>query len=262
MLKVVTINILFDLDRWSQRKHLLADGLAATDADVIGVQEVNFNKNTGTWLAKELNYPHVQLVPYDRFYPHLPPFGGAILSRYPFLREERLNLQGQGRYAQRVEIEKDGCAIALCSGHYYWQPGPHRDRVAQVQRLLDWLGELPETTPTVALGDFNGIPEDPAIALMQTRFASAYPAHNGREPDYTCPTPLFNPPWRRKLRLAWLNLIHNRRITPWRGTLDYIFVSHHWTVKACQLILNQPDRRDRTLYPSDHFGIFAELDLK
>ena len=44
--------------------------------------------------------------------------------------------------------------------------------------------------PIVAVGDFNGMPETPAIALMRERFTSAYAAIHGQEPEYTCPTPL------------------------------------------------------------------------
>ena len=96
---------------------------------------------------------------------------------------------------------------------------------------------------------------------MRDRFTSAYTAYNGREPEYTCPTPLARRGWRRKLRQTWLNWKAHRTLRPWRGTLDYIFVSAHWQVKTCQLILTQPQERDRTIYPSDHFGLAAKLHL-
>lgn len=44
MIKIVTINILSDLDYWQERRDLLATGLKETNADIIGVQEVNQNK--------------------------------------------------------------------------------------------------------------------------------------------------------------------------------------------------------------------------
>ena len=50
--------------------------------------------------------------------------------------------------------------------------------------------------------------------LMRQHFTSAYAAHNGEEPPFTCPTPLsFD--WEK----------------PWRGTLDYLFVNHHLRIK-------------------------------
>jgi len=40
MVKVATINILFDLKEWIQRRELLVEGLMAEDVDLIALQEV------------------------------------------------------------------------------------------------------------------------------------------------------------------------------------------------------------------------------
>jgi endonuclease/exonuclease/phosphatase family metal-dependent hydrolase len=269
MVKVITINILFEMEEWEQRRQLLVEGLSAEQPDLIGLQEVNLAENTSAWLAEQLEMPYVQLVPYDKSdIPGIPLYGAAILSRHPFVEQATLDLQGQGRLAQLVQVEIDGRAIAFCNGHYYWYPGPCLERVKQVKLLLEWLGQQPSEMPVVAVGDFNGTPETEAIALMQEQFTSAYAAFHGQEPEYTCPTPLVKRGWKRRLRQVWLNWKANRTLKPWRGTLDYIFVSRHWQVKNCQLILTQPAKRDRfaafqdrRLYPSDHFGLAAELEL-
>jgi endonuclease/exonuclease/phosphatase family metal-dependent hydrolase len=116
--------------------------------------------------------------------------------------------------------------------------------------------------PTVAVGDFNGMPETPATALMRDRFTSAYAAYHGHEPEYTCPTPLKK---RRSLQRRLVKYLVsswiNRTLRPWRGTLDYVFINQHLRVRNCQLILTEPAPNDRTLYPSDHFGIAAELEV-
>src|SRR5262249_9226929 len=120
---------------------------------------------------------------------------------------------------------------------------------------------LPPTTPIVAVGDFNATPDTPEIALMRSRFVSAYAACHVCEPKYTCPTPLRKrkPLWRRLGR--WLvNLCVHGSLRGWRGTLDYIFVSRELTVRDCRLILTRPSATDPGLYPSDHFGIAAELN--
>ena len=263
MLKVVTINILFDLDLWEKRRWLLVEGLAAERADIIGIQEVQLPEDTGAWLAEQLGMSYVYLVPYQR--PDvlkIPQYGAAILSRYPFTRTEALDLQSQGRFAQRVQIEANDRPIVFCNGHYFWHPGPSPERVKQIQLLRNWLDQLPPEMPVVAVGDFNGTPETAAIALMREKFASAYATNRGCEPEYTCPTPLERRSWLRKLRHAVLNFKAHRTLKPWRGTLDYIFINQHFDVRDCRLILTEPDKGDRTLYPSDHFGIAAELELK
>lgn len=66
MVKVVTINILFEMEKWAQRRELLVEGLAAQQADLIGLQEVKLPEDNSAWLAQQLNMPYVQLVPYKQ----------------------------------------------------------------------------------------------------------------------------------------------------------------------------------------------------
>lgn len=252
------------MDAWMQRRGLLVEGLAAEQADLIGLQEVNLQENTSSWLAERLDMPYVSLVPYQELpYKLGPAYGAAILSRYPFIQQAQLDLQSQGRFAQSVQVEVDNRSLVFCNGHYYWQPGSTPKRKAQMQLLIDWLDALPPETPAIAVGDFNATPETPEMALIRERFASAYATHHGREPDYTCPTPL------KKRRNVWLSLQRrllstwaNRTLKPWRGTLDYIYISQHWRVSDCRLILTEPAPDNPNIYPSDHFGMVAELELK
>ncbi|HEY9661027.1 MAG TPA: endonuclease/exonuclease/phosphatase family protein [Allocoleopsis sp.] len=262
MVKVVTINILFDLQDWAERRELLVQGLAAEQADLIALQEVKLPEDTSSWLAKQLDMPYVSLVPHHYpGQPGVPPHGLAILSRYPFIQQASLDLSGQGRRAHYVQIEIDHQPIVLCNGHYYWAPGPAPERVKQIQQVLEWLGALPPDLPIVAVGDFNGEPQNPAIVLMREHFTSAYAARHGHEPAYTCPTPLIRRGWRRIWKVILLNLKYNPTFRPWRGTLDYVFINRHLQVNDCRIILDSPSPGDPTLYPSDHFGLAAELRI-
>lgn len=261
MVKVATINILYDLEEWPARRELLVAGLTAVQADLIALQEVKLPEDTSAWLATQLDMPYVYLVPKAVPAEQSPQDGIAILSRHPFMRQERLALQGQERVAQYVQVMVQGNPFVFCNGHYYWYPGSHPQRNTQVQQVIDWLEPLATEGPIVAVGDFNGTPETVAIARMRQHFTSAYAAYHGKEPDYTCPTPLARRSWRKLLRHLGRNLLVNHSLKPWRGTLDYIFVNHHLRVQNCQLILNQPAPGSRTLYPSDHFGIMAELEI-
>jgi len=264
MVKIATINILFELDHWEQRKQLLVEGLAAEQPDIIALQEVKLPEDTATWLATELEMPFVYLVPFQPFQISKRKritYAIALLSRHPFLQQATLDLQSQGRFAQYVQIAPQGQPLVVCNGHYYWYPGSHPERDKQMRLLIDWLGEMPIEMPIVAVGDFNGTPDTPAIALLREKFTSAYAAHHGQEPDYTCPTPLVNLyPW-KSLRHLWRNLIFNRTLTPWRGTLDYIFLNQNLSVQDCRLILNQPSPSNPYLYPSDHFGMVADVQF-
>jgi endonuclease/exonuclease/phosphatase family metal-dependent hydrolase len=261
MVKVITINILFELEEWEQRRMLLVNGLASEQADLVALQEANLTENTGDWLAEQLGMPYVQTVPFQKLSPHGIPYGIAILSRHPFIQQETLDLKSQGRFAQFVEIAPANQSLVFCNGHYFWHPGTHPERDKQVQRLLGWLAKLPPKMPVIAVGDFNGTPETSAIKLMRQHFASAYATYNGREPDYTCPTPLARRNKRKFLRHIGRNLIVNHTLIPWQGTLDYIFFNQHLRVEDCRLILTKPASYSSSLYPSDHFGIVANLEV-
>jgi endonuclease/exonuclease/phosphatase family metal-dependent hydrolase len=263
MVKVITINILFEMDVWMQRRELIVEGLAAQQPDLIGVQEVNIEENTGSWLAEQLDMPYVYLVPYqERPYKGGSAYGVAILSRHPFIQQAQLDLQSQGRLAQYVQVEVDSKPLVFCNGHYYWQPGSTSERIQQIHLLLNWLETLPPKIPVVAVGDFNATPETPEMILMREKFTSAYADYHGQEPDYTCPTPLIRQrkPWRAFV-LRSLNFLVHRTLKPWRGTLDYIFINQHLSVDDCKLILTEPASNNKNIYPSDHFGIFADLQL-
>lgn len=260
MVKVVTINILFELEDWEQRRQLLVQGLAAEQPDLIALQEVRLPEDTSIWLAEQLNMPYRYVVPRQQLGKHGIADGIAILSRHPFQRQEMLALQSQGRVVQFVQVDIQGQPWGFCNGHYYWYPGSHPDRDQQVQQMLAWLEQMSLSCPVVAVGDFNGTPETSAILLMRQSFTSAYAACHGQEPEFTCPTPLKKRKRLKYLRHIVLNLIVHRTLQPWRGTLDYIFVNSQVQVRDCRVILNQPAPHSRTLYPSDHFGLVADLD--
>ncbi|WP_016952083.1 endonuclease/exonuclease/phosphatase family protein [Anabaena sp. PCC 7108] len=264
-MKIITINILFKLDHWPQRRELLIAGLKAENPDVIALQEVSLSEDTAAWIAEQLNIPHIyKVIPQEVAESDLP-FGLAILSRYPIENTAALNLEHQGRIAQYAQIKLDNHkSIVICNGHYFWHPGSHQKRNKQIQMMLDWLSEFPETMPIISVGDFNGTPDTSGIKLIKEKYRSAYEVYHGNEPEYTCPTLLDHLDkisWRRRFKLFWRTLIFNKTWKRWQGTLDYIFINQHLQVKDCRITLNQPAANNRYLYPSDHFGIVADLEI-
>ena len=262
--KIVTVNILNDLSRWHERRSLLADGLARLQPDLVTLQEVTLPENNAQWLADQLGY-RVHFCP--KAGDKRDKEGIAILSRVPVEREATLDLHGQNRVAQLVQANIEGQPLILANAHLYWQPGESVERTRQVRLMLDWLSDIPTETAIVVCGDFNGTPNSAAIRLMRERFASAYAARHSREPDYTCPTPLkrHGPPSLRDVVRGIggriLTLAVNHTIKPWRGTLDYVFVSERIRVIDCDVVLNCPAPHDSTLYPSDHFGLAAMVEI-
>ncbi|MEA5571473.1 endonuclease/exonuclease/phosphatase family protein [Calothrix sp. UHCC 0171] len=265
MIRVVTINILFDMWMWDIRENLLIEGLRKTNADLIGLQEINIQGNTGDRIAEKLNMPYIYKVNYQKLpYNKGPEYGIAILSRYPFIQQKELDLQSQGRLAQYVQVEINHQPLIFCNGHYYWQPGSCQARMEQFKLLVNWLDELPKELPIITVGDFNATPDTPEVEFLRSHFISAYAQYCDREPEYTCPTPLVHlkRSVSKKIVLGIINAITHRNLKSWRGTLDYIFINQHLQVNDCQLILTEPAADNQYIYPSDHFGIAAELAIK
>jgi endonuclease/exonuclease/phosphatase family metal-dependent hydrolase len=260
-LKIVTINILTDLSRWKQRRSLLVQGLANLSPDLIALQEVRLPHNPAGWLADQLGYPYRMLSPKSGWSSSHEAL--ALISRLPLEDRQALDLGGQDRIAQRASLKIGERTIVIANTHLYWQPGESLPRLRQVERLLDWLQRLPGSPWCVVCGDFNATPETLAIQRMGQRFRSAHAAVHGAEPEYTCPTPLPRSPWAAmRTLLGFFLLIRPQHLNlRWRGVLDYIFVDPHLNLIDCRVVLDQPSPENPRMYPSDHFGLCAEVEI-
>ena len=262
ILRVATANILSDQSRWVERREVLLAGLAGVGADVIALQEVRDPLTGGNarWLADALGGYEVRAC--AKAGRRSRREGLAVLSRLPVAGDEVLDLGSQRRVAQFVRVEAGGRPVAVVNGHYHFPVGAHRAQVRQVGRVLERVRGLEPGTAVVACGDFNATPEAPAVALMRSAFTSAHRARHGREPAFTCPTPLISGGRvRRAVTRGLLGLFAAQPSDLWRATLDYLFVGPEFRVVDCRIILDQPDPDDPTLYASDHFGLLATLEL-
>lgn len=262
ILRVATVNLLNDLSRWDGRRALLARGLEAESPDLVALQEVAdpLGESTAHRLADALGGYAVHVCP--KAGQGRRREGIAVLSRLPVEDHEVLDLGSQRRTAQLVRVRAGGRRVLFVNGHYYWPPTLHAARVRQVERVLDRVKALDWETAVIACGDFNGTPDSPAIALMRRALGSAHEARHGREPEATFPTPLTSGARvRGAVTRAMLRLFSNHAGGSWRGTLDYIFVSPEIKVLECEVFLDRPAPDDPTLYPSDHFGLAATLEI-
>jgi endonuclease/exonuclease/phosphatase family metal-dependent hydrolase len=258
-LSVATLNILNDLAGWPVRAPLIVEELRALQPDLIALQEVALPDNNAQWIADQLGGYSVHLSPKTGRKRQSEAL--AILSRLPVEAHDMLPLINQDRVAQRVTVRHGPTRWVFANTHLYWNPIDDVPRLEQTRRILDWL---PRRMPTIVCGDFNAEPHTISIAAMRQRFASAHEAAHGREPDYTCPTPLHRGPgprhFARRAAIRLLGLI-TQRSDAWRGTLDYIFVDPAIRVHHCAIAFQRPAPHDRRIYPSDHLGLTATLQL-
>lgn len=250
---VATINLRNRADRWRQRRHLLVGQLMDASPDLISLQEISFPIGQGRWLRNQINVrltgssnrPYQLVQKRKQHLIHGYYEGIGILSKLPIIYHDAISLGYGGRVALRANVElPTRQAMDFVSVHLHHLAHEREAREEQVMKLVGWLNTDRYTPLQVVGGDFNEIPTGPAIQYMKQGYRSAYAAVYGREPLATFPTVLAPRP------------------DGWAGCLDYIFVSPAvGRVVSAAIFCHKPAENDDTLYPSDHVGLIAALEM-
>ena len=134
-------------------------------------------------------------------------------------------------------------------------------QAAQAFELLSILGAFPNpaNAPIIIVGDINSSPEDPIVVvdpftivppytqLLGASYTDAWTFHPGKRPGYTC---------------CELSDLSNRR-PMLTERIDVIFSSDAPAKAKAKLVGDKPSDRTKPsrLWPSDHAGVFADLDF-
>lgn len=248
IITIATLNLFHRMGRWDERFPLLLDQLVALQPDVVALQEVNLATDQGVSICRLANDRLIEPPPYEIYHMARPRRSAhveavAVMSRLPVEAHEGLDYLLHENVAQRLRLRlQGGTALDFYNTHLHYPPSATDARFSQAKRLLAWVDTWHGAAATVAVGDFNAYPEEPTVALMKARFASAHEAAQGREPEKTWPTPVNtwdpSPP----------------------GCLDYIFVDGARVLEAGLAFADaHPD--DENLFPSDHLGVMASIDV-
>jgi endonuclease/exonuclease/phosphatase family metal-dependent hydrolase len=244
-LLMATLNIRNLADRWAERQGLLYADMAALQPDLLGLQEVVYvlQQDRLIGAAGEGTYGAV------RAWAGRPEYGNSLLIRAPLhgTDYERLELT-LGRSAHRVRVElPGGSRVVVAVTHFHHPPDAAQERDEQASALLAWLETAPTADATILVGDFNANPSEPAYARIGAAgFRSSYLEANGGEPEYT---------WPSGLQAEAMDTDGQP------GCLDYIWVRGRVRVVDCRLAWDRPAVDDPTLYPSDHLGLAAHLEI-
>jgi len=244
MVRVATLNLRSNANRWDERFPMIVDSLIKTNADVIGLQEVRLKIEQHQLIADAMNAKnntfYTPFLCEDWYEPHI--LANAFLVRIPVIEHERIELPEGYRTAQRVLIDVGGQPTNIVNTHLHHKP--YRDekiRYRQMETILSWMDNF--TYPFVLMGDMNARPYSETIALAFKQLQSAHKTVHGSEPSVTFPTPLRA----------------SEKLTP--RAIDYILYDDAFVVQDCKLVGGEAHPDDDTLYLSDHFGLVANLDL-
>jgi endonuclease/exonuclease/phosphatase family metal-dependent hydrolase len=244
------------------RLAMIIEGLRALEPDVVALQESPVTRRRGdvaARIAQALGLAHVHARATERVFPLRVlgrlivgalgfVEGPAILSRFPIAATEIYDLPRCQRWfdprvALRADIQTPAGVVAVFSTH------TSRDD-CQTRRVAELAGE-PNGRPAVVMGDLNTGEMAPALGAFRDRgFVDLFRAVNPDAPGLTV--------WQR---------INAPSPTVFRR-VDYVFVragdGREATVVSARLVLNTPGTRDDggALWPSDHYGVFAEVALR
>ncbi len=246
ILRIATLNILNLADRWEERLPLMLADSAALRPDLLGLQEVVYPMQQDRLLGA--GTPDDYTV--HRGWAGRPEYGNSLLVRSPLAvvgPTERLDL-GHARAAHRVTVPLPGALdVVVAVTHLHHRVPDAAIRLEQAAALVAWLDAAPAATAQVAMGDFNADPTEPAYARMVAAgFRSAFAEANGAEPDVTWPSGLQAPAM-------------DTDGDP--SCLDYIWLRGAARAVNSRLWADRPAIDDPGLYPSDHLGVVATVEV-
>ncbi|HEV8583784.1 MAG TPA: endonuclease/exonuclease/phosphatase family protein [Methylomirabilota bacterium] len=270
-LRVVTFNLLHggpasgwrgDGEHLEERLALVTREFAALEPDVVGLQEASIARGHGNVAARlgtalGLHWAHASATGritglrwLDRVLVWGLGFeeGPAILSRFPIVETSVVDLPRCRRFYDprvllRATLDTPRGRLDVYSTHTGHD-------ACQARRVAEVVRARRGTLPALIMGDFNAADTAEWIQALAREhgFVDAYRAARPSDPGATV--------WQQPGAAA---PTVTRRV-------DFIFVVSNGAlgaaVRASRVVLDTPARRadGSTLWPSDHYGVLAELE--
>ena len=234
---VVTLNT-WGVNGPPERRPVLLNAIRELDADILLLQEA-----TDARLLTELDYPFLFTAAEGWL---------AIASRWPAERHGSVTyktvspMETYRRQLLLAEIQAPGGPLWTGCTHLSWKAEDGATRLAQAEELVRLVSELPE--PLLLGGDFNAPPEEPPIQrIRKAGFTDLHAKLHPSEPGIT---------WDNRNPFIQSHSVRfpDRRI-------DYLFMRGAAPRPvSCEVVCRSPSPEG--LYPSDHYGVLALLEMK
>jgi endonuclease/exonuclease/phosphatase family metal-dependent hydrolase len=245
--RIATLNLEQDHKLWEMRRELVAAQFGRLRPGVWALNEIHIPSQTGRWLqraAARQTGTQYALVQQSKAGNDGRSQGEGLLTRFPVVETANLDYQSHDCVALVARVEVDNRLLDVYVTHLIAAKVDDPARQFQVTRLLEWVRARDDTDYSVVCGDFNAAPNQPSTRLI----AGVYRATQDQPTAFT---PLrepggepTHPEWQRFDRC-----------------IDYIWVSPSIKVHATGLCFNEPAADNPDLWPSDHVGVWADLEL-
>jgi len=246
--RIATLNLEQDHKRWAQRRELVVEQLGAVRPDVLALNEVCVPLRTAHWIrdaAKERYGIEYHLVQQTRVNGLAVVEAEALLARFPVIETGNLDYRTRDIVALVARVHVDGDPVDVYVTHQVGSVHNDSLRLFQAQQLLAWVSSREEVPAHIVCGDFNATLDMPSAALMARRFTPTQTAPTAFTPLAGDCGEVTHPDWPRMDRC-----------------IDFIWVSPALRVIESRVCFNRPSPADSTLWPSDHAGVWADLEIK
>lgn len=256
-LRVMTYNIRLNNpadgeNAWPHRKDFLVNQIRFHEPDIFGIQEGK---------PEQVQYLDQELQDYEYFGIGRDEGKGEHSAIY--YKKERFKVADSNTFWLSETPEKtskgwDAAFPRVCtyglffdreSKNRFWVFNTHLDHRGEIARkesikiILSWITRLNHKNyPVVLTGDFNVPPNSEVIRLAKADFEDSK--------DLSA-NPAFGPK-------GTFNGFKFEQ--PTGGRIDYIFIKKpvKWEISKYAVLSDSQDNK----YPSDHFPVFVEIDLK
>jgi endonuclease/exonuclease/phosphatase family metal-dependent hydrolase len=245
--RIATLNLEQDQKCWPDRRELIAAQLRDVNPDLWALNEIHIPTQTGRWLqqaASKVTGTKYTLLQQSKAGEDSRTQGEALLTRHPVIESANLDYRSHDCVALVARFEIAGRLLDVYVTHLIAAKVDDSGRRYQVTQLLEWIRSRDDVDDSVVCGDFNAAPDQPSTRLM----AAAYRATQSQPTAFSplregggAPT---HPEWNRFDRC-----------------IDYIWISPSIKLKASGLCFNQPAKDNPDLWPSDHVGVWADLEI-
>lgn len=245
--RAATLNLEQDHKRWDRRRELVVEQLGAVKPDVLALNEVCLPLQTARWIknaARDRFGIEYNLVQQTRVNGLSVVEGEALLTRFPVIETGNLDYRTRDIVALVARILVGQTPVDVYVTHQIGSVFNDSLRLYQAQQLLAWIGSRDDIAARIVCGDFNATLDMPSAALMATHL----------QPTQTAPT-AFTP-------LAGVDGEVTHHDWPRMDRcIDFIWVSEAVRVIDSRVCFNHGSPDDPTLWPSDHAGVWADLDV-
>jgi endonuclease/exonuclease/phosphatase family metal-dependent hydrolase len=226
---------------------LIAAQLKDLRPDFWALNEIHVPTQTGGWLQRRTTAilgSKFALLQQSKVNEDSRTQAEGMLTAYPVIETANLDYRSHNCIALVARFGIAGKVLDVYVTRLIAAHVVDEARQDQVRRLLEWIDTRADADGVIACGDFNASPDQPSIRLMAARYRPTQAQRTAftplREPG-GAPT---HPEWPRFDRC-----------------IDYIWVSESIKIHASGLCFNQPAVDNPDLWPSDHIGVWADLEL-